>query len=69
MKRRKSEKGGVDSAPVPNNFVLKKQTSADSSVVYQSKKENPTKKYKAPSPTNKHQIAPGLVIEGEEIDL
>lgn len=50
----------------------------NSSVVYQSKpgqsSGNVKLKYQAPTPPspltpNKHQIAPGLVIEGEEADL
>lgn len=75
MKRNKSE--NQESSQASNfNFQDKKSTSGPS-VVYQSNRQGqvstnnvrPSHKYPAPSPTNKHQIAPGLVIEGEEVDL
>jgi hypothetical protein len=69
MKRVKGEKKEGDS-PFGERISVKSP-----SVVYQSKpggNTSPTNvriKYQAPSPTLKHQIAPGLVIEGEEADL
>ena len=70
MKRNKGEKKESES-PFGERIPLKSP-----SVVYQSKTggnstspSNVRIKYQAPSPTLKHQIAPGLVIEGEEADL
>ena len=71
MKRNKGEKKESES-PFGERIPLKSP-----SVVYQSKPggsspsspSNVRIKYQAPSPTLKHQIAPGLVIEGEEADL
>jgi hypothetical protein len=69
MKRNKGEKKEGES-PFGERIPLK-----NPSGVYQSKTGGNTSpsnvriKYQSPSPTLKHQIAPGLVIEGEEADL
>lgn len=75
MKRMKGDKQGEENGS-DSNFSHGNKSS-NPSVVYQSKQgqfQHNLKpvKYQAPSspsPTNKHQIAPGLVIEGEEVDL
>jgi len=69
MKRVKGEKKESES-PFGERVPMKSP-----SVVYQSKPGGNTSpsniriKCQAPSPTLKHQIAPGLTIEGEEADL
>lgn len=65
LKRQNGEKVGNET-----NFDNR---ATSPSVVYQSKPgyspNNIKIIHEAPSPTLKHQIAPGLVIEGEEADL
>lgn len=74
MKRMKGENQDGENGASNFNYMNKP---SGPSVVYQSKQGQFQQnlkpvKYQAPSspsPTSKHQIAPGLVIEGEEIDL